>query len=383
MSTVYDVIVVGTGPAGGAAAYHLGEAGRRVLVLERERLPRPKPCGGMLSEHLLRRFPFSFEPVIEGRVEAFAYALDGRTEVVPRPGQTMCCVMRDRFDYHLLSQARAEVRDGAAVQAVEEDEAAVTVHTRGGLSFTGRYLVGADGANSAVARSLGLDGDDRTAVALAAEVRAAPEVTAAFAGTPLFIFGAAPGGYAWVFPKRDHLSVGIGSFWPHPRGLRPRLEQALASYGISLDGSRPRGHPLPTGGRGRLATGRVLLAGDAAGLVDPLSGEGIRQALKSGRLAAEAILGGAIEAYPAEVRRRVLRGRGYNRLLAWFFYHLPRLSYFLTVRNHRGSRLLAEVLADTSDYARLFPRFLASLPPHLAREGLAALSRQEARTPRR
>ena len=121
MSDLYDAIIAGAGPAGGSAAYFLGEAGKRVLVLERERLPRYKTCGGGLSTSFLeRQFPFSFEPVLQSRVKALSYAFDGRLVTIPVEPGVVCMVMRDQFDAHLLAHARAEVRQGVAVRNVIE-----------------------------------------------------------------------------------------------------------------------------------------------------------------------------------------------------------------------------------------------------------------------
>ncbi|HIP87368.1 MAG TPA: FAD-dependent oxidoreductase, partial [Anaerolineales bacterium] len=152
-----DAVVVGAGPAGASAAYWLGEAGKRVLVLEKERLPRYKPCGGGIPTAVLDRFPFDFSPVVEREIGRVRFRFrDGREVVADLPGRPVAMVMRDRFDYHILHHARAEVRDDSPVVALRQDGASVEVETASGETFRGRYLIGADGANSRVARWVGL-----------------------------------------------------------------------------------------------------------------------------------------------------------------------------------------------------------------------------------
>ncbi len=114
-----DVIIVGAGPAGATAAYDLGEAGQRVLVLEKETLPRYKPCGGGLSTRMLAKwFPFSFDPVIETRPQAITYAFGKHVATMPVADHSLCMVRRDHFDAFLLRQAQAEVKTGMTVHSV-------------------------------------------------------------------------------------------------------------------------------------------------------------------------------------------------------------------------------------------------------------------------
>lgn len=375
MSGNYDVIIAGAGPAGSTAAYFLGEAGRRVLVLEKERLPRYKPCGGGLAAGLLEQFPFSFDPVIESRVRSISYALAGRTVTVPVANGAVYMVMRDRFDAHVLAHARAEVRDGTPVRSVTELEDRVVVETRTGEVFEGHYLIGADGANSVVAQAVGLRRGKTLAAAIEAEVPVSQEVMRRFDSAPLFIFGEVRMGYLWIFPKADHLSVGIGALQPARGALPATLARVMARYGISLDGVRLHGHPLPIYTRREpIATARTLLAGDAAGLVDPLTGEGIRHAVKSGRLAAEAILAGRPDEYTAQVHRHIGRSHTFGLGLAWLFYHLLRPCFELGVRNPLATRAFVDMLSDHAGYPQVILRLFGTLPVHLLVEALAGVA---------
>ena len=374
MEEIYDAIVVGAGPAGSTAAYTLGEAGYKVLVLEKERIPRYKTCGGGLAASLLEMFPFSFEPVIQSRVKAISFAMGTRRVTVPLSHRPLRMVMRADFDAHILSHARAEVQQEARVRRVEESDGRVSVETERGR-YKCRYLIGADGANSVVARELGLRPSRLMAAAIEAEAPVPPGILDRFADTPLFIFGEIDMGYLWVFPKAEHLSVGIGALRPGPGVLQSTLDRVMARYGIPLEGVARHGHPVPLHVRREpIATRRVLLTGDAAGLVDPFSGEGIRFAVKSGRWAAEAILSGHLEGYQKTVDRNLGLDHTLAVGLAWLFYRFPRACFALGVRNPFTSHAFADMLSDQAGYPEVIVRMFGTLPIFLATEAAAALA---------
>jgi geranylgeranyl reductase family protein len=353
---VCDVIIVGAGPAGASAAYWLGEAGKRVLVLDKERLPRYKPCGGGMSRSVLKRFPFDLSPVVEREIERVRFRFrDGREVVAELPGQRpFVMVMRDRFDYLILQYARADVRDGEQVVSLRQDEAGVEVATRSGETFRARYLIGADGANSRVARFAGLRRDKQMGMAIEVEVPADDGLLEEYADTALFIFGTPPFGYLWVFPKAEHLSVGIGAFEGRGADVRDVLRHEMAKLGVEVDGVSQHGHPLPIYLRHEpLHQGRVLLAGDAAGLMDPLLGEGVRHAIDSGRMAAEAVLAGNLSGYTRQVQREI--GADFLWGLRWAraFYEHPWGCFELAVRNPRFVRGFVRLFAGQTTYRRM------------------------------
>jgi geranylgeranyl reductase family protein len=283
----FDAVVVGAGPAGSTAAFGLARAGARVLLLDKARFPRDKPCGGGLTYRALRLLPFSVAPVVEEEVDVFELGLGFRRRFVRRTAEPLVVMtQRRRLDAFLVEQAReagAEFRDGAKVE--------LSPFCVDGVPIDSTVLIGADGVNGATAKTFGLDGHEHE-VALEANVPYGPVARSRYARRAVIEFGIVPGGYGWVFPKGDHVNVGVGG-WLHqgPR-LRTHLARLCREHGIPDDAlTEVRGYRLPLRRPGASpARGRTALVGDAAGLVDPVSGDGIYEALLSAQLAADAAL---------------------------------------------------------------------------------------------
>jgi len=289
------VLVVGAGPAGSAAALHLVRAGSRVLLVDRARFPRDKPCGGGLTGRALRHVPCDVEPVVEHDVDRFVLRLGYARSFTRRADAPLIrMTQRRRLDLHLAEQAAAagaDFRDATRVDEIGVDEDGATASVSGSR-VRASYLVGADGANGVVARAAGLGDGIVAGVALEGNVAWEALESTPYERSAWVELGVVPGGYGWVFPKGDHANLGVGGW----RGEGPRLRDHLArlarAHGLEPDAlTDVRGHRLPMRRLGApAARGRVLLVGDAAGLVDPLSGDGLYEAFVSARLAAEAIV---------------------------------------------------------------------------------------------
>jgi flavin-dependent dehydrogenase len=283
-------------------------------------------------------------------------------------------VMRSQFDAALLAHTKAEVRQGAAVRRVTEEGDRVIVETRSGETFAGRYLVGADGASSVVAKAVGLRRRKTLGAAIEAEVAVPEAVMRRFKDAALFMFGEIYLGYLWIFPKSAHLSVGIGSLRPKPGQLQATLKRVMQRYGISLDGVPFHGHPLPIYLRPeRVATARTLLVGDAAGLIDPLTGEGIRFAIHSGRLAAEAILSGQVRRYERRLFWEIGSDHVWATGLALLFHHLLPLCYVFGVRNPYATEAFVDLLNGQAHYPEVVLRLIGSLPAYLVSESVKGI----------
>jgi geranylgeranyl reductase family protein len=324
----YDAIVVGAGPAGSTAAYRLASAGASVLLFDRARFPRDKPCGGGVTGRAARVLPFSIEPVVEHVVSAVDLRLRyGKTLARGEDAPLVYMTQRKRLDRFLVEQAvaaGAELREGTKVSKIEMREDGVTVE-----GAAGEALVGADGVNGISARALGLGGNRVVGVALEGNLPYTKMDASPYNGRLALELGVVPGGYGWVFPKGDHVNVGVGGWEREGPRLREHLARFCREYGIPESSLEDvRGHRLPlVHPRARFAQGRVALLGDAAGLVDPLSGDGIYEAFLSARLATKAVLAGDLESYDRELRRAISSqlAAGWSAQVA--LDRFPRLTY--------------------------------------------------------
>jgi flavin-dependent dehydrogenase len=312
------------------------------------------------------------------RVES-RFADAGVAVTVERETPLVHMAMRAPLDLALAEAARAA---GAALHApcaLERVGLApdhVQLETSRG-PFRARFLVAADGATGPTARAAGWTQPLASVPALDAEVEVPPRVLARFADRARFDLGTPAGGYGWIFPKADHLSVGVGVFTRGAarRRLRDELVRYLHAVGLGeATVRRVRGAPIPVRPRRDAARGRVLLAGDAAGLADPLTGEGISVAILSGCLAAESLLAtrldspGAARVYVASLQRSILRDLRIARGLAWVLYGRPALARRLVPRlGQLAGEALTEVVAGRRTYralvgsGRAWRRLLAAL----------------------
>lgn len=333
-SSPQPVIVVGGGPAGATAARTLAASGVPVRLLDRAAFPRNKPCGGGISMRALARFPHLERELPRIATHTVSrLCLEGprgSSTIVESTRPAALLIRRVEFDALLVSLAQdagAEVIAGADIVHAREHAEGVALIARDGRRFESSIVIAADGVHSVVARRLGLNGGWRPSavaldmmeetprallrdrdpsslwVAYGYEPRAWERPRAGKPSAPE-VSGrrAASEGYAYIFPKRDHVNIGIGFVLDHfrrhvaarPYDLQRDLVERLRERGI-VDGASVRANftpfLIPVGGPlARPGRGRVLLAGDAAGFVNGFTAEGIYYAMVSGELAATAVI---------------------------------------------------------------------------------------------
>lgn len=304
-ATVWDVVVIGAGPAGATAAHAAAVTGRRVLLLEKSELPRYKTCGGGIIGPSRDALPPGFELPLRDRVHAVTFSLNGKLTRTKRSRQMLFgLINRPEFDAGLVDSARAagaEVRTGVTVSRVEQhgpgvpDRRTVAVIVNGGTASKrgeevvyARAVVGADGSASRIGAHVGVK-LDQVDLGLESEIPVPAAVAEDWAGRVHIDWGPLPGSYGWVFPKGDSLTVGVISARGDGGATKRYLDDFIARLGLAgFEPSLSSGHLTRCRAEDSpLSRGRVLVCGDAAGLLEPWTREGISYALRSGRLAGE------------------------------------------------------------------------------------------------
>lgn len=388
MTLHFDVIVIGSGPAGSAAATVAARGGLRVALLDKAAFPRDKLCGGAITGRAARFMADIFgQPVTSDMFltsRRFRLAWFGKPLGVIENAPPIHLGLRRRFDAMLQSHAIAVgAQVFAPVRLTTIDPKAGIVTLADGRMLQAPVVVGADGVNSAVARALYGRAYEPGQVAFALEIEA-PRPDRSDRTVEIDL-GAAEWGYGWVFPKKRSLTIGVGGLHTENPDMKARMQAYLALHcpadqvtelltgckGAFIPGGLRRD---PPGG------GRALLTGDAAGLVDPMTGEGIGWAMRSGQLAAEAALAAFAESRPERALEH------YTRLLKPVQFEidrahrLHRIIYAKPMRaaaarfiasNQGLQRAYLKLLAGERDYKDLSPGSIVRLAGRITRSMLS------------
>ncbi|MDP6662977.1 MAG: NAD(P)/FAD-dependent oxidoreductase [SAR202 cluster bacterium] len=290
----YDVVIVGGGPAGSTTARECAALGLSSLVLDKAEFPRDKPCGGGVTVRTAGLLPFSIEPVVERVVSDVLFSYRQANSFERRSNRALVSMTRridfDAFLIEKALEAGVTFREKAVVREVSRAATGVEVRTEDD-TFRGSVLVAADGANGSTAAMAGVAPKLWKQVAVEGDITPVDGVPNEWQTRFGLDIGSLSGGYGWMFPKSDHVNVGVGGWRYLGPTLRDHLAQLAEFYGFkSSDLSKIRGHHLTIRKPDSpLVDGNTLLVGDAAGLVDPMTDEGIYSAVLSGGVAAKHI----------------------------------------------------------------------------------------------
>jgi geranylgeranyl reductase family protein len=372
-----DVIIVGAGPGGSNAARVALDGGLSVVQIDARRFPRVKPCAGGITRKAMQALALDIRPSLRASSNSIEFNVwRKRTNRFTNDAAIVSFVCRSEFDNDLVRQnrehARFEFSDGERVERVDFDGVFRVQTSRRVLSA--RQLIGADGAYSVVNRTFGVSKPRALATAIEINVSYS-RLARGQRFVPCVDYGAVPRGYGWIFPKDDHLSIGLYTLAPKT----PRLRERLVDY-LRAKGALPAGDPLdgleahriPVGGfRLRAPAAPVYVVGDAAGLADALTGEGIYHAIESGRLAGEAVCDVAAgrathRAYYLRLWRTVLADTAVTYALSTQFYRYqdhgmrllenPLIWRPLTYGYAKGATFTGCLLGGAAYFARSFAR---------------------------
>jgi len=384
----FDVIVIGAGPAGSMAARECARQGLRTTIIEKDRIPRSKPCGGGVSSKALKLIGTRIsDDLIERYVKGFRFFSPSLDFVNLTSNTTIgISTFRDKFDAFLTKLAvdqGCELTDSDEVIDMSVLRDKVVCVLRSGRVVEGCMVIGADGANGITARITGIrERWERNQVGLCLETTIAldKERLEDFFDPEIFelYFINIPLGYGWVFPKKSSLSLGIG-------GCLAYIEQPLkiltdfcstVSKLKKIDIKIPqfRAHLAPSGGfQRKIVSDKVLLVGDAAGFIDPLTGEGIYYAMKSGLVSANACVrainenntsASFLETHYSKICEKEIERDLRIALDLTYKIHDHFATFFTLLRSSSGSYWAALARGETS-YSmlrrKLLPRIMVQL----------------------
>ncbi len=361
---MWDVIVVGMGPAGSSAASVLSQTGLKVLALEREMFPRYKVCAGGITGHCLRTL--GIDPVLITESQITRIKVDYRffrEIIVDFSEPIMITSRRENFDTALLDLARshgASIKLGEYVTQVKSYDAHVEAISNRN-TYTASYIVGADGVNGVTRKTI-CKRLRKLLPSVEAEIEYPDSIIEKIQSEILIDLGVVRAGYGWIFPKKNIISVGLSGLFHQKTEMESAFQQLLRRIPGKWNGNilMKRSHPIPVYDPDLVfADGRIFLTGDAAGLVDPFLGEGIFYAVHSGREAGRWIIKSITDkqshssSYVEAIHSRIGTELQLAQRLAYWVYRIPFVFHLLASRNPQILKSFGNCLQEENTYLKL------------------------------
>ena len=361
----YDVAIIGSGPSGASTAFYLAKKGISTVIIEKETLPRYKTCGGGFVFRGRKNLPFDITEVVEKEFHTVDIYLGKDLHFkTHREEPTISMIMRDSFDNLITKKAKelgATLLENHKLKGLSFSDDIITLETSQG-NFTANFVIAADGALSPTAKMAGWKEDTRKLIpALEYEVEVSEEDFERLSKEVRFDIDAIPYGYAWSFPKKNHLSIGVASARRTKINLKKFYQEYMETLGIkNVISESQHGFQIPVSPRtDGFVKNNVFLIGDAAGFADPITAEGISNAIYSGKLAADAIIESnknselAENLYLNKIGETLLPELNTGLWLSKWFYEQK------TIRNlllKKFGQRFSEAMADVFHGKRSYPK---------------------------
>ena len=367
-----DVAIIGAGASGSSAAFHLSKEGRSVVVLEKKNQSFSKPCGGGMASSVQSLFPFDLTTTIEEVIKKVEFTWRSGDKVTAKlPGKAPFWIInRSNLDNLIINESinlGAELIKGFNVIDIKKNANHWQIISNEGLTISAKAIVIADGSNSPWPKLFGL-GPKKIHKAKTISLTTADKGNLEN-GTSRFEFGLVKYGFAWAFPTKKGLNIGLGTFIGNEKqDTEEILKRFLESLELKSENTRRKEKQLNVwNGHYRLDGEGIVIIGDAASLCDPFLAEGIRPALISGYEAARCLNNWLLNStndlrdYSKAIKKEWGNSMAWGQKIAQIFYRLPRLGYQLGIKRPTAPRRIAQILSGELSYGDIAQRSIRRL----------------------